>query len=250
MNPPPTPRPAHPVWDFALRLGWSLEPGLNLILEGTTDLAYFRMADQHARQSLGLQLLGDGLHATAGGQGTQVDGTEGILDSFVPLTRMASCYLSPDGRPVYRLAALLDDDKSGKKAFFDLQNSRVKVAGWRDVFLLQRAYPTDTRELRQLPDRVKLLNQPWKEHPCEIEDLLPHELVMSFQEVEQGCFRQAPRQVDGRYHYELVGELKGALVDHVARNAIAADFHEIIRTIQDLRFLLNVNPRSGTSVGR
>ena len=91
MKPVPSP-PATPVWDFAFRLGWSLQPGINLILEGTTDVEYFRLADEYSRETNRLKLLGDGFHVVAGPKDSPSAGTKGILDYFPALSKMASLY--------------------------------------------------------------------------------------------------------------------------------------------------------------
>lgn len=245
MNPPFASGGDHVRW-FANKVGWTIEPGVNLVVEGDHDVRYFRLAHSIHRHATGRWLLGDGFHVLAAGMG-DAGGTNGIMDHFVAIHKAAKLDLRPDDLlPVFRLAVLLDDDRKGREAFNYLTANHTGCLRWRDVFLLQRQYPTDTRDLKQIELRVKALNAPWKSHNCEIEDLLPELMIELFNEQHSKCFSRDPVQVAGRWHYEFAVATKGALCTQVERLAMPEDLSEIINVLKALRFFLAVKPSEGS----
>lgn len=235
----------HVRW-FANRIGWPLEPGVNVIVEGEHDARYFRLADRLYRHATGRQLLDDGFHIFAAGIGKD-GGTDGIVDHFVTIHKNAKIDCSPlDQLPVFRLATLLDDDQAGRDAANFLTASRTGCVRWRDVFLLQRKYPMETRDQKQIDRRIKELNADWKSHDCEIEDLLPKPLIDLFKETHPKCFAREPVERAGRWHFDFAVATKGALCTHVEDTAILEDLCEMVTILKALRFLLAVKPAEGT----
>jgi hypothetical protein len=246
MSSPPLPGD-HVRW-FANKVGWPLKPGVNVIVEGEHDARYFRLADKLYRRGTGRQLLGDAFHVLSAGTGDAA-GTDGIVDHFVTIHKNAKIDCSPlDQLPVFRLAALLDDDWAGRDAANFLTASRTGCLRWRDVFLLQRRYPLDTREVKQIDRRVKELNVDWKSHDCEIEDLLPKPLIDLFEETHPKCFARDPVERAERWHFEFAFATKGALCTHVEDTAILEDVNEIIYVLKALRFFLAAKPVEGTAL--
>src|SRR2546421_8621875 len=60
---------------------------------------------------------------------------------------------------------------------------------WREAFKFQRRYPTDTRDPKQVERRARELNDDWKGHDCEIEDLLPNG-CMNFSNATLGRYQE------------------------------------------------------------
>jgi hypothetical protein len=226
-------------------VGWPIRPGVNVVLEGEHDERYFRLADHHSRNANGLRLLGDGFEVFASGTGP-AGGTHGIMEHFHTVFRTAQLDLGADGRPVYRLAVLLDDDKAGREASRYLTARYTGCVMWRDVFLLQRCYPTGTRDLRQVERRVRELNSGWRDHYCEIGDLLPKGLIDLFHEENSNCYARPPVEKAGRWHYEFAEGTKGALCTHVEHAAMPEDLQDVIGVIGVLRFFLSVEPAGGS----
>jgi hypothetical protein len=234
----------HVRW-FASKVGWAIQPGVNVVVEGDHDVRYCRLADIMHQRMTGRRLLGDGFHVLAAGVGN-AGGTDGIMRHFVSIHKAARLDLRPDDLlPVFRLAALLDDDMRGREAFHYLTANHTDCLRWRDVFLLQRQYP-NTRDLKQIELRIKALNLPWKAHNCEIEDLLPKPMIDLFHEEHTNCFSREPEEVAGRWHFEFAIATKGLLCTYVEHLASPEDLNEIINALKALRFFLAVNPIDGS----
>jgi hypothetical protein len=246
MNSPTASSPhGQHAYFFASRLGWPIQPGMNVVLEGEHDERYFRLANYHYRLKKGLMLLGDGFEVFAAGRGA-LGGTDGIRTNFHTIFKNAQIDLGPDNRPVYRLATLLDDDIAGGSAANSLTAQYTDCALWRDVFLLKRCYPSDTRDLKQVERQIKELNKKWHGHHCEIEDLLPKPLVDLFHWEKPNCYYREPKEVAGRWHFEFADGVKGALCTFVEENAMAEDLQDIVEVIKTRRFFLRIDPKDGS----
>lgn len=246
MNPPVASSPGDHVRWFANKVGWAIELGVNVVVEGEHDVRYFRLADKLYRQATGRRLLGEGFHVFSAGI-EDAGGTDGIMEYFHTVHRVAKMELrAEDLLPIFRLAALLDDDKKGREAVRFLTATHTGCIQWRDVFLLQRRYPVDTREVKQIDRRVRELNADWKSHNCEIEDLLPKPMIDLFQETHAKCFSRDPVEVAGRWHFEFAVATKGLLCSEVERSAMSQDLNDIIEVLKALRFFLAVKPPEGS----
>jgi hypothetical protein len=247
MKPPLPSEPGYNTHFFASKIGWALQPGMNVVLEGEHDVRYFRLADRLYRQASGLRLLGDGIEVLAAGIGPK-GGTVAIMEHFHQTFKNAKYDLRRDGEPVYRLATLLDDDRAGREAENFLVAKHTTCMLWRDVFRLQRCYPTDTRDLKQLDRRVREINRDWNGHHCEIEDLLPKALIDVFHEEHSNCYSRQPVERAGRWHFEFANGVKGALCTHAEQLAECQDLREVIEALKSLRFFLYVKPTEGSDI--
>jgi hypothetical protein len=248
MSPPRPSDPGFNTYFFASKIGWQLQPGVNLIVEGEHDVRYFRLADRISRETKGLKLLGDGFDVIAAGEGPN-GGTFTIIEYFHQHFKNATLELGRDGEPVYRLAVLLDDDGPGRKAEQFLVTQHTNCALWRDVFRLQRRYPKNVRgDLKRLDKEMRELNREWNTLHCEIEDLFPKELVDLFCEENPRCFARPPEEKEGRWHFEFAMATKGSFCTFIEQSATRDDLQEMIELVTTLRFLLFVRPAEGSKV--
>src|SRR5262245_18016528 len=179
MTSPPVPPRGHIVPRMGQRLGWPVEPGVNLLLEGESDARYFRLADRLFHEAIGRCLLGDGFTAYAVGI-DNAGGTPNLRRWFATAMNNANLDIDDDGLPIYRFAALLDGDIAGKEAARALTHRDSGFKMWQDVFVMYRVYPKDTTDPQQLQRKIDDLNAHSKQHACEMEDLLPESLVDDF----------------------------------------------------------------------
>ncbi len=138
QTPLPSLAPGELVRIWAKRKGWDLV-NCNIMFEGTTDVAYCRVADRLYYQKHKLKLLDHEFQVFAIGEGSE-GGTEGIKERLRSLQEMLRD--EPEGSPI-RVICVLDDDSAGRGTFNLLKR---KFRPWVDIFRLQRRTPRTTRD--------------------------------------------------------------------------------------------------------
>jgi hypothetical protein len=231
--------------ETARRLGWEFGR-CNVMLEGTTDIAYLKMADRLYRQVSGKELLDDDFRVFAVGK-LDEGGTPAILDKL----RFISDAIRLDpvdeqGRP-FRIVCIFDDDYAGRKAFSLLKG---KFKPWGDIFLLRRRYPNNTRDPKTFENLMKRLNEAYLATPdfdCEIEDLLHVNLIKAFACSNRDCLERDIQFCGDAFHVDLFGWAKSKLARFVEENAITGDLEALVVLLQLFRWLFEL-PADGTEV--
>jgi hypothetical protein len=231
--------------EAARRQGWEFGQ-CNIMFEGTTDVAYLKLADQLYRQVNGRALLDDTFRVFAVGK-LDEGGTPAILDKL----RFISDALRLDpvdeqGRP-FRVVCIFDDDYAGRKAFALLKG---KFQPWRDIFLLRRRYPNTTRDPRTFENLTRSLNEEYllnKEFYCEIEDLLHLNLIRAFAHSNRECLEREIQICGDAFHVDLFGWAKAKLARFVEENAMHSDLQSLVVLLQVFRWLFEL-PVDGTEV--
>jgi hypothetical protein len=245
---PPTPAgPGSFIREFGRRLGWNVST-CNIIVEGTTDVAYFKTAARLYQKTTRLTLVGDGLSVFAIGD-RDAGGTDAML-RYLPALRglLPTDPVDHNGRP-FRFIVLLDSDAAGRGMARKLCSPGVGLRRNREVFVLQRAFPSDTRDPNMFEKKCTDLNCSWASLDCEIEDLVHRSVLEAFLGENPAACQRAPTVLDNAHHYDWHGFVKPALSQFVDQHALAGDVEAITKILQALRYMLELVPEglpSGT----
>lgn len=163
---------------YAAMCGWSLSAG-NVMVEGTSDVAYFELAAQLHRAQSGTSLLGTDLSIFAAGR-EEEGGTYGISDKFPTLFNLASLDQDPNGRRRFRVIALLDDDTMGRSAVNLIAGGHRQIREYESTFRLRRVMPRRTESAKALAVQTETANAAFGRMECTIEDMLSDELCARF----------------------------------------------------------------------
>ncbi|WP_397568823.1 hypothetical protein [Schlesneria sp. T3-172] len=237
-------RPGQLVRETARRYGWSI--GLNnLMVEGTTDESYLRMANQRYVESCGLSLIGSDFHVFAVGK-LGNGGTDAINEKFNNLSeQLRNDPVDGNGNRI-RVVALFDDDPPGRGMF---SRMRTRYMPWSDIFLLRRHFPRDTRDSKEFEAKTNALNAEYfgdKQFFCEIEDLIHRSLIDLFVESEKGCLQREIRSIGNGFHCDLHGWAKGKLAEFVKQEAGLAELGGLVELLKTFRYLFDL-PVEGSS---
>lgn len=233
-------QPGELVREYARRRNWPLLRH-NIMVEGTSDVGYFRLvSDLYAKKS-GRSLVGDDLAVFPPGVGDE-GGTHGMQLEFPTLRRLIDQDLSDDSKRLFHMVALVDGDSPGKQAARSLTGSHTSFQACRDVFVLQRVFPSVPGETKTVQSAFERANLEYRGLDCEIEDLIAPELVDSFIEEQPNC-RPPPARVAGNArHFNFASHAKPMLLRYVAAYAVLDDLLLILEIIKALRFYLKLDP--------
>lgn len=196
-----------PLEEMRARIG-----RFNVVVEGTTDAAYLRLAAERLKKAKREDLL-------AGGEVRFIEcgGTKGLLENVGILKALA--------RQDRKFIVILDNDLNGRRAAEGLKNLGLQKN--KDFVLLER---TDYRDAS---------GQMWD---VEIEDFLPESLLASFME-KMPLAKEERRERGTVVKYVIRGKIPGAdgqdvkpkdhLLEHVRGNATAEDMKmlgDLLRT--------------------
>lgn len=211
------------------------------MVEGTSDVAYLRLASQLYRRETGLELLGEDLSIFAAGVGDE-GGTYGISERFPTLFEMASLDIDEAGRRRFRVIALLDDDNMGRVAVSGISRGHRRIAEYESIYRLRRSMPLRAGSTRTLADKTKTANACYGTLDCVIEDLISNNLCSRFiKEMPLSVKRQATVSGTGSHRY-WTDSGKRELLKFVSENAKNEDMGGMIGTLRALRSYLNLPP--------
>lgn len=239
-TPASTYQPGHFVREFAQRLGWRIST-YNLLVEGTTDVGHFQLAADLYRGATNLRLLDDVFSVVAVGDGEN-GGTKAMLRYFPVLRGLLNQDETDSNGLPFQFIVLLDNDSAGIGAARLLTGKGQGFVMNRDVFLLNRTCPADTRDPRTYQSKCDELNKQWASLPCEIEDLVSSSLLDEFCRTNGGFCRRPPQLSNGGHHYDWEIHAKAPLLRFVQRNAIAKDLEMMISVLKAMRFQLRLPP--------
>lgn len=218
---------------FAHRHGWDLA-ACNLMVEGTTDENYCKLASRLYEAETGRKLIGDDFHVFAVGSG----GSGGTYAIKEELRTFKSILDSEPDPSIFKIVCLFDSDQAGKKAFSEM---RKKFRPWGELFLLQRVMPRNTRDPSQYEKTWKKANERWIKLDCEIEDLLDCQLLEYFLAESPSALRRK-HETEGKHHFDLEGKAKGGLARFFESNSALEQVGEVVELLKVFRWLLKLDP--------
>ncbi len=230
---------------YAAKKGWSFGRR-NLLVEGTTDVAYCELASSLFAKRHGLHLIDDQFRVVAAGLFDD-GGVGGVVREMITLHGMAVSDKALPSSARVRMIPVLDDDHAGRRCFKKLTDPDLPFRPFFDVFLLKRAYPRLCLGSSGYQEAVKDLNRGWMDLDCEIEDLLHRELLDGFCDERADALKAAPIHRGIGHHYDFNGRCKGDLLKYSQELADLPEVLGIVRTLQHFRglFQLPLGPTLG-----
>lgn len=224
---------------YGISKRWKLLPR-SVLVEGTSDVAMFELAADHYFRKHRKALLAD-VAIVAAGEGDR-GGTHGVIRELVVLRGLAGAYLSPAGRPVYRVVGLFDSDAAGNKAVRGAREVDASIIEYRDVFRLRPAMPTTgSLDPAALQRSFETLNEPYKGLTWEVEDLVDEQLFELFLEEHPSAVMREDT-VAGATHRELTRDGKSRLVRFCKDYADLSNLAGMVEVLHALRHYLNLPP--------
>lgn len=231
--------PGSLVRAYAQRRNWPLS-SRNVMLEGRTDSEYFRIADvKYQTENRGRKLICSRLSLFQVGDGGD-GGTDNIREKFAYLREVLSTDPCNAANERIMAVVLMDNDHAGRTVAQFLDKRGFKRN--RDVFLVARVFPRQTRDTYQLNRLITEANATWAGMDCEIEDLISRDLLEYFVEYEPSALAREPQIADGGHHYEWTDDGKARLLRFVRKEASYQDLVGVIELLKSLRFLLTLDP--------
>jgi hypothetical protein len=224
------------VASYGQSLGWGLRPR-TVLVEGTTDVAFFQLAARLEKEKNGTDLFAGGLAVIAAGEGDQ-GGTRGIIRELNALRCLARVSLMPNGRPRYRFIGLFDNDNAGRQAIRGARVVDTSILEYKDLFRLRPVMPRegnlDPKTLEKTFDR---LNMDYKGLDWELEDLLPTDFLDAFlADCPFAVRRTVP--IGGKIHRDFSPDGKARLHRYIKDHAVREDLWAVVDVIRSLRFYL------------
>lgn len=225
---------------LALKWGWRLSRA-NIMVEGASDVRFFRLASDVNAQATGLRLLCDDLSIFAAGEGDE-GGTYGIAERFPTFHNLSRLDLDGGGKRKYRVVALVDDDPMGRRAVAGMTAGNRSINEYEHVFRLRRVMPSRAGSVRALSDQTKASNAEFGNLDCVIEDLVSAKLCEEYVTKFPHHRARAPLVYGSSQHsrWELAG--KRGLFEYVEKNATVTDLHRLIDVLRSLRSYVGLPP--------
>jgi len=232
--------PGDIVRSYAAKKQWLLLRK-NIMVEGDRDVRYFELASQLYLMEHRKSLVGKDLSILSAGSGIK-GGTDGVFEEFPTLDKIIKTDCNAEGKVLYRVVALLDNDRAGQTLEKALLAQYRSMKPSRDVFLLNRVLPRISSEPSVLARQISAANSEWKGLDCEIEDLLGRSLLDAFINEMPNALIRPTREVTGHRHFEFSDTAKGRLVLFVKKYAMLEDVAGIVEILKSLRFYLGLEP--------
>jgi hypothetical protein len=208
------------------------------MVEGNKDVRYFMLASRLHQAATGRVLVDNDLSIFAAGSGEH-GGVAGICEHFPPLRRIIDSDMNEQGKAMFRVITLLDDDHAGRRGAAELERDpRLTIN--RDVFLLKRVYPRRSSEPGIVAKHITEANKPWDSLDCTIEDLISASFLEAFIAENPNAIASSPLVVNGETHYPLTPHGKDALGEFVKSNAMLTDLERLVETLKSLRHYLGL----------
>lgn len=218
---------------IASKRGWSLLHG-NVMVEGTSDVAYFKIASRVYELAHGKRLLGVDFSMFAAGLGDE-GGTFGISERFPTLFEMASLDVDSNDKRRYRVIALVDDDKMGQAAVAGITRGHRQIIEYKTIFKLRRAMPLKAGSPKSLAEKTKTANDNYGTLECTIEDLLDTKFIEKFiQGMPQAIYKPASVAASGVHRY-WTEDGKRKLLQFTEKNATLEDMKNLVEVLKSLR---------------
>jgi hypothetical protein len=223
---------------YGRSLGWTLRPK-TVLVEGTTDIDLFRLADSLAYKKTGMGLLGRDLAIVPAGLGDR-GGTRGVVRELISLRSIGRTCLLPNGQPRYRFIGLFDDDRAGRAAVKQARNLDSSILEYKDVFRIQPIMPTSVNlDPRTLQKTFERLNAGYNGLDWELEDLLPKEFHDAFLSDFPNAVSNKSRK-GNKVHYDYTPAGKYNLHRFIKDNAVYEDLGAVIDVLKAIKFYLCV----------
>lgn len=222
---------------MAAPMGWVLARN-NVIVEGTSDVAYLTRASELHALKWGRPLLDADLAVVAAGRGDDggVDGVNRRLSFF---RQLAEHDREPCGALRYRFIGLFDNDMAGRGAFALASSFDRRVEPYVDVFLLHPVMPVFPLGLDRAMEMARV-NPPVGRIDWEVEDLCSERIWTIFK-AQRADGVSAEVRRGGRTHRDLHTDAKPELKRLFIEEATLADAAGFVELLRMLRVYLGLD---------
>lgn len=224
---------------FAAMSGWEILKK-NVLVEGTSDVRYLKLANSLYFKKTGYRLIGIDMAVCAVGEKDD-GGTYGMMDKFPTITTISKLHKDINDKQIYRFIALLDDDSMGRSALKNICSSRRDIREFEHIFRLRRRMPLRAGNIVKLAERTNEENACFN-MDCVIEDLLPIDICTEFVRSDPHRLNPTPVSENNGHHTRWPPERKSQLLRYTEEHAIYNDMLNIISLIKSLRSYLNLSP--------
>ena len=223
---------------YATSLGY--RPARKIILvEGTTDVALYNRAARFEYEQTTIHLLGQELSIVAAGEG-DAGGTHGVLQQLTTLRSLAKLCLGQNGKPIYRIVALFDNDRAGRDAVRAARDSDKSILEYKDVFRLRPVMPIPTNIDQPAIQRAfDQENVHHKDLDWELEDLLPQSFQAAFHDDNPSAQVKMVSK-NGHLHRDYTRDGKARLHRYIKDNALHSDLTQVCDVLRAMRRYLNL----------
>ncbi|EMV7340640.1 TPA: hypothetical protein ACKRVK_002846 [Pseudomonas aeruginosa] len=229
---------------LASQRGWELKRG-SVMVEGTSDVAYFNHASKLYESVEGRRLLDEDFSIFAAGMGSE-GGTFGISERFPTLFELASIDAQNNPRRKYTVIALVDDDRMGQAAAIGISKGHRAIIEYEVIFRLRRKMPLRAGSVRVLEQKTKEVNAEYGNLECVIEDLLSLELHRKFQKNMPHALKKPSTHVGAGAHHYLTDDGKRELLKFTITEATIDDLQPVVDVIKSLRSYVGLPPSGST----
>lgn len=231
---------AEPSKWYAEKMGWKLSSG-NVMVEGTTDVAYFELASRLHFEKTGMRLLDNNLSVFASGL-EEEGGAYGIQARFPTIFDLIRLDTDAEGLFKYRLIALFDDDDIGRSAMKSLLYVNRLVKEYGSVFLLRREMPLRPPVPAELGKLTMQHNQPYAGANCTIEDMLSDTLARRFLSGSQNVLARPVDLAVQTLHLPWNVTGKAQLREFAEKTATWNDVERLVNALRALRSYVGLPP--------
>ena len=225
---------------IASKRGWSLLHG-NVMVEGTSDVAYFALANKLYVRTHGKNLLGVDFSMFAAGVGDQ-GGTFGMSERFPALFEMASLDVDASDKRRFRVIALVDDDKMGQSAVAGITKGHRQIIEYKTIFRLRRIMPLKAGSPKSLAEKTKAANESYGTLECTIEDLLDTKLIEKFILIMPQAIYKPNSIAASGIHRHWTEDGKRKLLQYTKNHANLEEMKHLVEILKALRSYVELPP--------
>lgn len=225
------------VEQFAISVGWSIGR-TNVIVEGTSDVAFLtRASDLHA-QARGRPVLDADFSVVAAGRGDD-GGVDGVNRRLNLVRGLADVDRDAEGRIRHRFVGLLDNDGAGRGALAIACRFDPRVEPYADLFVLRPVMPPFPIG-RDKAMEVAAANIACAQLDWEIEDLCSERVLARFERENPGAVLSRV-QCGDFVHREIDRSAKAELRRLFIETATIEDASGMIHLLKAMRGYLGVS---------
>jgi hypothetical protein len=218
---------------IASKLGWRIAHG-NVMVEGTSDVAYLIKAAELYKSESGLSLIGSDFSVFAAGEADE-GGTYGLMERFPLLFSTALLDIDEAGKKRFRVIALADDDKNGRLAVNAIPKGSRLITEYEHIFRLRRVMPRRAGSPKKLADNTRSENSKFESLDCVIEDLLSLRICEAYTLQNPSHIIKATKLVNDGHHTHWSAPGKSGLLRYTLANAQISDVTLLVELLKSLR---------------
>lgn len=223
---------------WAQRTGWQIGER-NVIVEGTSDVAFLKCARNLWLAQTGRDIFGEGFAVVAAGRGDD-GGVAGVTRNLNTMRQLSEADRNENGHQRHRFIGLFDNDKAGRDWLTGTCRLDPRVIRYHDVSLLHPKMPLANGDPGPMVERrARSLNASCWELDWELEDLLSDDLHREFcSHFPDAIDRERSR--GGRTHRDFNRSGKMEFQRFVLQEATVDDILELVRLVCALRDYLGL----------